>query len=111
MENLKNNTQSSQSCVSSSYHCDYFYKVKTKEGFKYYGMKILTKDIHQIDEILDQISKTKGVFIKEKEFKDNIKVPMELNVMDSDTETEILATLVFEAIDLNEVTDDNEVVI
>lgn len=112
MENLKNNTQSSQSCVSSSYHSDYFYKVKTKEeGFKYYGMKILTKDIHQIDEILDQINKTKGVFIKEKEFNENIKVPMELNVMDSDTETEIIATLVFEAIDLNELTDDNAVII
>jgi hypothetical protein len=102
----KNNTQS-----CGSHYCDFYYKAETKEGFKYYGMKILTKDIHQIDEILDQISKTNGIFIKEKEFSENIKSPMKLNVMDFDTETEILATLVFEAINLNEVTDDNEVII
>lgn len=103
--------QCDKTAVSSSYNCDYFYKVKTEEGFKYYGMKILTKDISQIDQILDQINKTNGKFIKCQEFFENVRVPMELNVKDSETETITIATLVFESIDLDEVTDENEVLV
>jgi len=104
-------SQLNKHAVNSSYNCDYFYKVNTEEGFKYYGMKILTNEISYVDEILDQINKCEGVFIEEKEFFENIKTPMELDVKDSETETITVATLLFEAIDLDEVTDEHLVLV
>lgn len=91
--------------MSNSFQC----KVNTEEGVKYYKLEVVTQDMKQIDEILDQILKTEGVFISEEDFNNNIKNPMTLDVMDSETEEELIAKLTFEAIDLEEVTDEKQV--
>ena len=89
----------------------FYYKIDTEEGTKYYGLKVLTEDMEQIDEILDQILLTEGIFISEEEFNNNIKVPMTLNVKDFETETKTVATLTFEEIDLTDLSEDKEIIL
>jgi hypothetical protein len=89
----------------------FYYKTFTDEGFKYYALKVTTEQPDEVDEVLDQINKMSSIFITKEEFEANIVNQMELNVKDSETETITLGTLIFEAIDLDYLTDDNELII
>lgn len=79
-------------------NCDYFYKVDTPEGFKFYGVKVLTTDAEQVNALLDQMNKAKGIYINEYEFRENVTDLMLIDLMSD--ESEIIAHLYCENINL-----------
>lgn len=83
--------------------CDFYYKCKTTNGFSFYGVKIITENSKEIDDILDQIASCNGTFIDKAEFNKNIKVPMLFDLMDNETPAKLIGRVVSEKIDLKKI--------
>ncbi len=83
--------------------CDFYYKCKSPKGISFYGVKIITQDSGDVDAILDQISSCNGTFIDKAEFDENIKVPMEFDIVDIETSARLIGKLISEKIDLTKI--------
>jgi uncharacterized membrane protein YcjF (UPF0283 family) len=75
--------------------CDFYYKCKSKDGFHYCGVKLLSKEQGDIDLFLDQINNMNAKFIQKKEFERNIKYPLEIDVTDNNDDNTILGKAIY----------------
>ncbi|HEY6143707.1 MAG TPA: hypothetical protein VIV55_09885 [Flavobacterium sp.] len=91
--------------------CDFYYKVVRPKATQFYGIRVISYQSQDVDALLDQVKMCRGIFIGKEEFDRNIREPMELDIVDYDTQSRLIGKVIFEKIDLSKAFSEDKVFI